>query len=288
MRHRATIPYVAVDPGAPDPTDVTFGFTRLRHTTFINVPDDAPHRHDFHELLLVVDGRLRHTVDGETVDLGPHSLAVIARGQVHHLDRAIEVEGWALRFTEDMVPAAPDLAFLVSPGTSPTIALSTADVSALMAVADLIEVEAVQPFGPERDRALGALLVVLLLRIGRIRRALGADPVAREDQQIYRDFVCLLERDFAEHHGVAHYAGALAVDPVRLSAVLTRVLGMPTKRAIDDRLVLETKRLLRHSSLPLKTIARELGYADQFHLSKVFKRLTGHSPQEFRHPEKVT
>ncbi|HEV3363705.1 MAG TPA: helix-turn-helix transcriptional regulator, partial [Acidimicrobiia bacterium] len=77
-------------------------------------------------------------------------------------------------------------------------------------------------------------------------------------------------------------------DPVRLSAILTRVLGITTKRAIDDRLVLEAKRLLRHTSLPLKEIATELGYADQFHLSKVFKRLTGLSPHDYRHPEKLT
>ena len=288
MSRPAAIPYVPLDPGAPRPADTTVAFVRLRGKTFVNPPSDPPHRHAYHELLLVEDGRLRHTVDGETADLGPHALAVIARGQVHAFDRAIGWVGWLLRFAEEALPTGALLPFPAPPGRDPVLALSPADLAALAPVADLIEAEAARPAGQERDAALGHTLALLLLRVGRIRRVARADLAAREEQRLYRDFVALLERDFAVQHGVAHYADALGLDPVRLSAVLTRVLGVPTKRVIDDRLVLEAKRLLRHSSLPLKAIADELGYADQFHLSKVFKRLAGVSPRAYRHREKLT
>ena len=259
-----------------------------RGETFVNPPSDPPHRHDFHELLLVEEGCLRHTVDGETADLGPHSLALIARGQVHAVDRAIDTVGWMLRFAEELLPAGTQPPIPARPGLDPVLALSPVDLATLAPVADLIEAEVARPVGAERDAALRALLTVLLLRVDRIRHAVGANSVAQEEQRIYQDFVALLERDFAAHHGVAHYAGALGVDPVRLSVILTHVLGITTKRAIDDRLVLEAKRLLRHTSLPLKAIATELGYADQLHLTKVFKRLTGLSPHDYRHPEKLT
>ena len=288
MNRSSAIPYVPLDPGAPQPSDATLVYVRLRGETFVNPPSDPPHRHDFHELLLVEEGCLRHTVDGETADLGPHSLALIGRGQVQAVDRAIDTVGWMLRFAEEMLPAGTPPSFPPPPGLDPVLALSPAELATLAPVADLIEAEAARPVGAEQDTALRALLIVLLLRVDRIRHAAGADPVAREEQRVYRDFVALLERDFAAHHGVAHYAGALGVDPIRLSAILTCVLGITTKRAIDDRLVLEAKRLLRHTSLPLKEIATELGYGDQFHLSKVFKRLTGVSPHDYRHPEKMT
>jgi AraC-like DNA-binding protein len=288
MGRSVSIPYVPLDPGAPQPTDATLVFVRLRGETFVNPPSDPPHRHDFHELLLVEEGCLRHTVDGETADLGPHSLALIARGQVHAVDRAIDTVGWMLRFAEELLPAGTQPPIPARPGLDPVLALSPVDLATLEPVADLIEAEVARPVGAERDAALRALLTVLLLRVDRIRHAVGANSVAQEEQRIYQDFVALLERDFAAHHGVAHYAGALGVDPVRLSVILTHVLGITTKRAIDDRLVLEAKRLLRHTSLPLKAIATELGYADQFHLSKVFKRLTGVSPHDYRHPEKMT
>ena len=181
-----------------------------------------------------------------------------------------------------------DAPFPATPGVDPTLALSPADLASLAAVADLIEDEAARPAGAERDAALRALLALLLLRVGRIRCAVGADPAVRDEQRVYRDFVALLERDFAAHHGVAHYAGELGLDPDRLSAILTRVLGMPTERVIDERLVLEARRLMRHTPLPLKAIAAELGYADPFHLSKIFKRVTGLSPRAYRRPGKMT
>jgi AraC-like DNA-binding protein len=91
-----------------------------------------------------------------------------------------------------------------------------------------------------------------------------------------------LERDFAAHHDAGHYAAALGLDPDRLAGILTRLLGKTTKRVIDERLVLEAKRALRYTDRPLKEIAAALGYGDQFHLSKTFKRLAGASPQAFR------
>ncbi len=282
MDRSVAIPYVALDPDAANPGAATFVFVRLLDETFVNPPSDPPHRHAFHELILVETGRLRHTVDGEPADLGDHALALIARGQVHTVDRAVGVVGWMLRVAEELLPAETAAAFPVAAGGRPTLALAPPDLAALAPVADLLEQEAARPLGAERDAALRALVTLLLLRVGRIARAAGADPAVREGQRIYRDFVALLERDFAAHHGVAHYAAALGLDPDRLSAVLTGILGVPAKRTIDERLALEAKRLLRHTPLALKEIAAALGYADPFHLSKAFKRVVGLSPQEYR------
>jgi AraC-like DNA-binding protein len=39
---------------------------------------------------------------------------------------------------------------------------------------------------------------------------------------------------------------------------------------------------LRFSNLSLSQIADELGFSDESHLSKQFKKYSGHSPNEFR------
>lgn len=288
MDRSIAIPYVQLTPDAASLDDAIFAFRRLQGETFVNLSSDAPHRHAFHELILVETGRLRHTIDGEFADLGDHALALIARGQVHTLDRAVGVVGWMLRFAEELLHAETAAIILGVAGSQPTLALTPSDLATLAPIADLIEQEVARPHGPERDAALRALVTLLLLRVGRIAQTAGATPVAREEQRIYSDFVALLERDYAAHHGVVHYADTLGLDPDRLAAILTRVLGVPTKRAIDERLVLEAKRLLRHTPLTLREIATDLGYGDQFHLSKTFKRVTDLSPQEYRHLGKVT
>jgi AraC family transcriptional activator of pobA len=290
MKHSLPIPYVPIAPDYPEKEEPPLLFTRFAGFTFVNPPSDPPHRHTFQELILVEAGLLRHSVDGQPFDLSPHTLALISRGQVHTVDRGVEVTGWLLRFADDYLPVSgdgrlwPDFTTTFGgPNTPPMLALRLADVEELNAVADLIEVEWESETLPFGNAVLRHLLAVLLFRIARIMEsAAGTDPAAGEEQRVYRDFTALLERDFTTHHDVAHYAAELGLDPDRLSAILTWLLGKSTKRVIDERLMLEARRALRYSDHSLAQIATALGYADQFHLSKTFKRIVGVSPSTFR------
>lgn len=51
---------------------------------------------------------------------------------------------------------------------------------------------------------------------------------------------------------------------------------------INDRILLEAKRLLRYSDKKIKDIANDLGYEDPSYFVKFFKRQTGMLPTEFR------
>jgi AraC family transcriptional activator of pobA len=284
-----SFPVVPLVSDSSDGDPVPFFFDRLATTTFINSSDDPPHRHTYQELLLIEEGLLWHSVDGQHYEVGPHTLALIPRGRIHMVDRAIEVVGWIIQFTDDFLPTdhgpvvTPEPTTLSGLGLASSLALRPDDLHGLNAVAALIEAEWANPGRSGRDDALRHLLATLLIRVGRIHAvATGTDLLAREEQRVYHDFTALLEHDFVAHHDVGHYAAALGLDPDRLSAILARLLGRTTKRVIDERLVLEAKRALRFTDRSLGVIAADLGYNDQFHLSKTFKRVTGISPQDFR------
>ena len=51
---------------------------------------------------------------------------------------------------------------------------------------------------------------------------------------------------------------------------------------INDRIVLEAKRQLQHTSLNIKEISYNLGFEDPSYSVKFFKRLAGSMPSEFR------
>jgi len=42
------------------------------------------------------------------------------------------------------------------------------------------------------------------------------------------------------------------------------------------------KRLLRDRDVPLRVVAESVGFCDEFHFSKTFKRVTGLSPRTWR------
>ncbi|MEZ0453718.1 helix-turn-helix domain-containing protein [Sphingobacterium thalpophilum] len=60
------------------------------------------------------------------------------------------------------------------------------------------------------------------------------------------------------------------------------VTGQTVSQHIQDRVILEAKRLLYHSDKSVKEIAFELGYDDYPYFSRLFAKNTGISALAFR------
>jgi transcriptional regulator GlxA family with amidase domain len=58
--------------------------------------------------------------------------------------------------------------------------------------------------------------------------------------------------------------------------------GRTAKQVIDDRVVLEARRMLAATALPVATIAQRLGFAAPTHFGRLFHRSTGLPPGSFR------
>lgn len=77
-------------------------------------------------------------------------------------------------------------------------------------------------------------------------------------------------------------AARVGVHPVQLSRTFHRHLRMTMTEFIARLRVEHAARLLKTSTLPLAAIALEAGFADQSHLSKVFRRYVGTTCGRFR------
>jgi AraC family transcriptional activator of pobA len=240
-----------------------------------------PHRHAYHELLWVRDGHGRHLIDGEPVEFGPRTLTLIAKGQVHQFQRAEGVSGIVVRFDDDWLGGSRR--WLFGGGACTALSVPPEDAARFDALLDLLRAEVEDPAGPESADLRRHLLAAVLLWAQRWREAQLEDRGATgTDVQLHREFLELLERDFARSHEARHYAAELGVTTGTLSRVLTKLTGQPTKQLILDRVLLEAARLLRFSDLSIKEIAARLGFSDQFAFSKAFKRRRGEAPLDFR------
>ena len=240
-----------------------------------------PHRHAYHELIWVRDGRGRHLVDGEPVEFGPHTLTMIARGQVHQFQRAEDVNAVVARFEDDWLSSSRR--WLFSGQSCTALSVPEEDAARFDALLDVLRVENERPAGPESAELRRHLLAAVLLWAQRWREGqLEEGGASRTDLQLFQRFDELLERDFATNHDAGHYAAELGVTTGTLSRLLTKLTGRSTKQVILDRVILEAVRLLRFSDLQIKEIADRLGFSDQFGFSKAFKRQRGEAPADFR------
>ncbi|MCB0581082.1 MAG: helix-turn-helix domain-containing protein [Phaeodactylibacter sp.] len=75
---------------------------------------------------------------------------------------------------------------------------------------------------------------------------------------------------------------ALFVDPSNLYRKLAALTGMSPSRYIRSFRLAKARKLLAETSLPIASVARECGFADQAYFSRVFKREYGMPPTRYR------
>ena len=99
---------------------------------------------------------------------------------------------------------------------------------------------------------------------------------------ILRDFKHLVDARYHQWHKVNDYAAEVHLSPKYLSQTVKQFTGKSAKEFIQDRLVLEAKRLLLHTDLSVKEVAYKIGFEEPLHFSAFFKKKAGVSPSSFR------
>lgn len=258
-------------------------------------------RIDFHCLILVTAGRYAHMVDFETQVMTPGSLLFLQPGQVHRFGDLSGCDGWLLVFRSELLPSRSDTRSEARTDVGADKAVAELELMQLAeeqrthlrlsAAARLAVTEAFERMADDArhspSRALNRLLrsqvQSLLLRL-----QLEGAPSTADDRvepailHRYRRYRAAVERNFARWHGVAPYAARLGCSEKSLTRAALLVTDRSAKSVLTERLVLEARRLLAHTLLPVAAIGDQLGFAEATNFVKFFRRETGLTPGAFR------
>ncbi|MET8976993.1 helix-turn-helix domain-containing protein [Streptomyces sp. NPDC004539] len=245
------------------------------------------HRPDFHQLTLVHGGEGTGMVDFLDTPMRPGTLLHIRPGQVQRLpvgpDGApAELDATVVLFTPDFPPRLPATLPLDIPGPE-LWRLGPADLPHFRhALADLAaEYTEFPGRSPELTKELlRQLLAALLLRIARLPSPDGRPRTLPEEP--YRRFLQELERSFTTLRQAHDYASRIGYSLKTLNRACRRATGHTAKHLVDARVVLEAKRLLAHTDLPVASISHRLAFTEPTNFSKFFTRMTGTTPGTFR------
>lgn len=130
---------------------------------------------------------------------------------------------------------------------------------------------------------LRVLLKRLLIKSVRLLKKTIVNPAMEQSKiDIIRQFNLLVETHFKEKHKVSEYADLLNKSPKTLSNLFAKFNNRTPLQVINDRIVLEAKKLLLLSEKSSKEIAFSLGFTEASHFSKFFKNQVGVSPIQFK------
>ncbi|WP_405163156.1 helix-turn-helix transcriptional regulator [Nocardia sp. NBC_01499] len=243
-----------------------------------------PQRPEFHHLLTLTGGSLRHMVDFTAYTLEPGAWLWIRPGQVNQWSDLTHAEGTLILFQQSfLTPATVTTARIDDPHAAVLHHPLPSDAAALHRATDHLTAE-FHAFGhlplDVHTAALRHLLSVLVLRLAHLTAP--ADAPATEPDPTYLRFRDAVEHDFTRTRRVEDYANTLGYSARTLSRATLTSAGIGAKEFIDRRVVLEAKRLLAHSDQAAARIADRLGFASATHFNKYFHQRTGQTPIAFR------
>jgi AraC-like DNA-binding protein len=248
-------------------------------------PLTQPARPGFHLVVAVRGGRVDCSVDFTAYRMGAGDWLWVWPGQVLQFpDGPGESDATVLVFPTGFPSAATDA--LIRDGEHIAYRLVTPDPSRQVAMLRLLD-SLVEEHACLAELPLEAYVETLrgLLSVILIRLVHLADPRQRTrsgGREPFQRFRQAVEEGFARTHRVEDYAAQLGYSPRTLTRATRAALGCGAKRYIDDRVLLEAKRLLIHTSLSPAAIGERVGFAYPTVFSAFFRQHTGMTPTTFR------
>ncbi|MFI1480206.1 helix-turn-helix domain-containing protein [Streptomyces sp. NPDC020747] len=255
---------------------------RTWHT---NEAIERVHRIDFHVVMLFGDGPVRHMVDFTEYEVSAGELLWIRPGQVHRFSSTEAYRGTVLIMQPGFLPRATvestglyryDLPPLLRPGPA-----QLAGLRAGLAQLEREYVDTATLPLTLHTSVLRHSLTAFLMRLAHLA-ASSADAARDQADTTFTRFREAVEKGFATNHSVSAYADTLGYSRRTLVRAVRAATGETPKGFIDKRVVLEAKRLLAHTDMPIGRVGVSVGFPDAANFTKFFHQHTGVAPVAFR------
>lgn len=244
------------------------------------------HRHDFYDILFITEGSGTHTIDFVTYEVKPGSIFFLSPGQVHSWDLSHDTRGFTIFFRPEYYlmdvhkKGLQEFPFFHSMQVSPAIYLDCENHRfAEGIITDIFQEYKGNHFG--KDEVIRAYLDILFIKISRFCRVERDFPQNVLTGKL-RELERLIERHFAEEKQPSFYATRMNVSLSYLNKLTKESLNKSVGRMVQERIVLESKRLLLLSGLTVAEVAHALGYQDNSYFTRFFKSKVGVGPEQFR------
>jgi len=232
------------------------------------------------------------TIDNVAHDFMPHTIIPLMFNQSFCFERAADVVAWQFNrefyCIVDHDAEVSCVGFLFGMGDQLFIGLDDPAQNKLKLLLNIFIEEL-----NTQDNIQNAMLIMLLKRliitITRLARSKYIPDPKLHDQRldVFRKFNIFVEGHFRTEHSVNYYARLLNKSPKTLSNIFSLYNNKTPLQVIQERIIIEAKRLLYYTGKSVKQITYELGFEDPAYFSNFFKKHTSSSPLEFRSSKEI-
>ena len=250
---------------------------------------EYPHRHDFYEVLYLSGGSGYHIIDSNKYKIEPPCIFFMTPGQTHKLELSHDIDGYIFLFSRDFYLLNQSnknklLGFpffhSVNRQNPP---LSVVTVNDNVFIKNLFERGCLEVKNSnDNEEIIRSLLDLILLTCNRLYPNEKGVVLNNKGHILVKKFLQLIEENYQKNLKVNDYASVLAITANHLTQLVKQITGKTTIEILQEKNILEIKRLLLYTNLSVTEIASQMNFADQSYFTKYFKKCTGQTPLDFR------
>jgi AraC-like DNA-binding protein len=246
-----------------------------------------PHRHDFYNILFISNGTGTHTIDFVTYEVKPYSIFFLTPGQVHSWALSKDIKGFTIFFTPSFYlmdsneKKLLDIPFFHSLNNEPCLYLNYNNDSSI--------VNSIEEIFDENDKnengsnvVIRAYLDIVMMKLSRYYRKVWTSRQSSQATYQIRELESLIEKYFKKYKLPREYSDLMNLSPKHLNEICRVGLNKTVGDLIQQRVLLESKRLLAYTSKNISEIAEELNFSDKSYFIRFFKKYTSLPPEQFR------
>lgn len=251
------------------------------------IVSNETHTLSYYDITIILEGKGALYIDHHKCPLKKGSVIFTKPGQVRKWECTKTPKGFALIFEEEFLCSFfNDSKFIRNlscfQGNAPEahIILPANDLGQAEGILNNIsaEINFNIDFDNHMLRALLYQLIIWLDRNFKTKVGITEKPVSR----YISEFTELVDIKFHEQHQVCYYADKLNITSGHLNDVIKKEMNTSAKQFIQNRILLEAKRLLSYTDLSVTEISWKLGYTDSSYFVRLFKKQAGITPSRFR------
>lgn len=271
---------------------IPFDIARLNEMTMKNFEGARqPHRHSYYEVFIFFKGGGKHYIDFNSFEIEDYSMHFISPGQVHLIRRAMGCSGVVITFPEDLFVTDADKHILkqIAPYNShskhPIVNCTPQEMAHIKQQVKCLISEYEKPGFMSLELVKMHLNIILISGNRWFLDKIDSNhelKLSSSANVIVQQFKSLVDLHYLDMSEVSEYAELMSVTSGYLNDAIKKSTGFTASWHIHNRILLEAKRLLYHSSHSVKEISFMLNFDDPTYFGRFFKKQIGQTPGEFR------
>jgi len=238
---------------------------------------EEPHSHTYNELLIFEVGGGSNALSKNNIEIQDYSFHILPTGFVHHLNRGINSKGFTIAFSDFFInqlqnfDIKSDYLYLVSQPKA--FHFSANEYKEF-------EYYFKELHSQKENKSYFLNLIALILL--KIMDKIKDNPNFKIVENNQLEIIKLVNQYYQEKPKIKFYASKMNISVSGLSKKVKQLHGKTIIDLQNEKIILESKRLLQQNYLSVNEIAVRFNFTDESHFCRFFKKHLKMTPKEFK------